>query len=162
MLKKVVLGLGVGWLVLVLASYGVLYGIGALNYTTLHVTEYSPERMTEQYHWDGGRIAISDNERKRGKKTGFVSCEVRPENGEMRHIETQGRINVMHRDYEPWFTGSATMTCRDQVTVRSGTTLRIYELVNSRLGQLAFAVVGAVPFILALIWSTGLVRIRRR
>ncbi|ASU80268.1 hypothetical protein CDG81_20560 [Actinopolyspora erythraea] len=102
-------------------------------------------------------IALSDNLR----KNGWASCDVVPDSGERRDIRSPREdATVSYRQYQPWFSGTATVTCDEQVTIRSGATLTMYRLALSPLVRFGSAAIAAIPLVLALIWYYGLVRIR--
>ncbi|WP_019852702.1 hypothetical protein [Actinopolyspora mortivallis] len=163
MLRKLVIGLGLGWIVLVLAVYSTFYLIGAFGYTKLYMEEVSPERVTEQYRWDGDeRIAIENVGLRKGRG---VLCFATPDGGEEEQISGPRKRDDPPRYYEPWFTGKATVTCNDQVVIRSGTSLWMYQLTRSRLGMLGFAVVAALPLATAIVvtaFRSGAVGLHRR
>ncbi|MDP9642761.1 hypothetical protein J2S53_002706 [Actinopolyspora lacussalsi] len=158
MLRKAVLYLAIGWVVLVVTGFGVLYGAATLNATTVYSDRGVTEENADEYRWSGNTIALTDNLR----KNGWASCEVVPDSGERRNIRSpRNDSTVSYRQYQPWFSGAATVTCGEQVTIRSGATLTMYKLATSRLVQFGSAAIAAIPLVLALIWYYGLVRVRR-
>ncbi|PRW63881.1 hypothetical protein [Actinopolyspora mortivallis] len=165
MLRKLVIGLGLGWIVLVLAVYSTFYLIGAFGYTKLYMEEVTPERVTEQYRWDGDeRIAIGEAGLRKGMGRRAL-CFAVPDQGEERQLQAPSKRDRLPRYYEPWFTGKATVTCNDQVTIRSGTPLWMYDLTRSRLGMLGFAVVAALPLATVIVvtaFRSGAVKLHRR
>ncbi|KGI82650.1 hypothetical protein IL38_04320 [Actinopolyspora erythraea] len=149
--------LAIGWVVLVVAGFGVLYGAATLNATTVHSDRGVTEDNADEYRWSGETIALSDNLR----KNGWASCDVVPDSGERRDIRSPREdATVSYRQYQPWFSGTATVTCDEQVTIRSGATLTMYRLALSPLVRFGSAAIAAIPLVLALIWYYGLVRIR--
>ncbi|MGJ7905683.1 hypothetical protein ACOQFL_04300 [Actinopolyspora sp. H202] len=158
MLRKAVLYLAIGWVVLMVAGFGVLYGTSMLNATTLHSNKHEGGVEADEYRWSGETIALSDNLR----KNGWASCHVVPDSGEERDIRSPREdATVSYRQYQPWFSGTATVTCGERATIRSGSSLAMYKLATSRLVQLGAAALAAIPLVLALVWYYGLVRIRR-
>ncbi|NYH78677.1 hypothetical protein FHR84_002002 [Actinopolyspora biskrensis] len=158
MLRKVVVGLAIGWAGLLVLGFAAMYGYGALNSTYMVLEEHGHDRVTEQFTWENGDIGIE----KRSRRHTAAYCDVVPENGEERQIISPRKRSGHYRYYERWFSGPATMTCEQEVRVRTGTALQVYELATSRLFQIGLAVAAAVPLGLALNWAYGLVRIRRR
>ncbi|NHD16506.1 MULTISPECIES: hypothetical protein [unclassified Actinopolyspora] len=158
MLKKVVLGLTIGWAGLLVLLFAVMYGYGTLNSTYMTLVEHGHDQVTEEFTWENGDIGIE----KASREHTMAYCHVVPANGEERNLQSPTRRSDYYRHYERWFSGPATMTCDQKVRVRTGTALQVYGLASSRLFQIGLAVAAAVPLALALNWVFGLVRIRRR
>lgn len=164
MKRKIALGAAVVWLVLVGGGFAVFYGVASFSYTRLDLTGNGVAARTEEYRWNGEPILIDG---KYGKRN-FAQCKVVPDNGRPKTFSTHYYVGKSGRStvakFEPttaWFSGSATMTCDEAVSVYSGSGLTMYQLANNRLLWVGVAIVGALPLLAVVVLRSGAIRIQR-
>ena len=155
MSRKALIAVTAAWGILVGVAAAVFLAIAMFGGTKLDETSATPgsSKVVEQYRWDGKPILITTA---RSNKQ-VARCVVTPDRGEQREISTRGAENRWDaRETTPWFSGSATLVCRDRVTVRAGSEITMYELATkNRVAQIATIVVGAGPLLAVFVFGLG-------
>ncbi|QUH05267.1 hypothetical protein HUO13_34840 [Saccharopolyspora erythraea] len=155
MSRKALIGVTAAWGIVVGIAAAVFLAIAVFGGTKLDETSATPgsSKVVEQYRWDGKPILVT-SARSGG---GVARCQVTPDSGEPREISTrgaEGRYEV--RETTAWFSGSATLVCRDRAVVRTGSQITMYELATkNRIAQIAAVVVGAGPFLAVSVFGLG-------
>ena len=135
----------VGGLVVLLGAGYVLLGFYATSAGTLLMKQ---GRQVEDsvYHWDSGKPLLIMN------KDGSTGCTVVPQHGEQRSLSTYGTV---YRDsvktFDPWFSGSADVTCGKDVRVYTGTPLELWKWTHLRTRVIISIVAILSPFALAVL-----------
>ncbi|MEV4646197.1 hypothetical protein [Saccharopolyspora sp. NPDC049357] len=150
--RKTLLGITIGWAVLIGLVAAVLLGMAMFSGTSLAKSTTASGSSGPAYSWDGKPMMITSSDE---KKTAV--CRVVPERGEAREVtsyraESRYQVNRI----TPWFSGSAKMTCTTPVRVRTGSQVTVYELATkNRIAQLGAAVVAVAPFLAVSVFGLG-------
>ncbi|GAA2818654.1 hypothetical protein [Saccharopolyspora taberi] len=155
MSRKALITVTAAWGILVGVVAAVFLGVAIFSGTVLDETapNSSSTRVTEQYRWNGQPMLITPAARN-GKT---AHCKVAPDRGEPRDVSSyrsESRYGVTR--IQPWFSGSATVTCQEKARIRTGSQVTMYELATkNRVAQIAAAVIGAGPFAVVLVFGLG-------
>lgn len=123
--RTTLLGITIGWGVLVGLIAAVLLGTAMFSGTSLAKSTTASGSSGPAHTWDGEPMMITSSD----KKTAV--CHVVPERGEARDVtsyraESRYQVNRI----TPWFSGSAKMTCTTPVRIRTGSQVTVYELAT--------------------------------
>lgn len=149
--RTTLLGITIGWAVLVGLIAAVLLGTAMFSGTSLAKSTTASGSSGPAHTWDGEPMMITSSD----KKTAV--CHVVPERGEARDVtsyraESRYQVNRI----TPWFSGSAKMTCTTPVRIRTGSQVTVYELATkNRIAQLGAAVVAVAPFLAVGVFGLG-------
>lgn len=149
--RTTLLGITIGWAVLVGLIAAVLLGTAMFSGTSLAKSTAASGSSGPAHTWDGEPMMITSSD----KKTAV--CHVVPERGEARDVtsyraESRYQVNRI----TPWFSGSAKMTCTTPVRIRTGSQVTVYELATkNRIAQLGVAVVAVAPFLAVGVFGLG-------
>ncbi|GAA4620899.1 hypothetical protein [Saccharopolyspora hordei] len=150
--RKTLIGITIGWGVLVVAIFAVFLGIAMFSGTSLAKASPADGPDAPTYRWNGEPMLITSTEN--GKS---ATCHVVPDDGEPRDVNTfraEGQRYV--RPVTSWFSGSADVTCSRAVKIRVGSEVSTYELVTkNRVVQIGAAVVAAAPFCAVSVFGVG-------
>lgn len=141
---------------LAVAALVVVWIVVVLLVTTIGATSIQGRTASgesEQYTWSGGPILIETSTTRR---TSGGSCTVQPENGEQRQVpsnRSRGVLATGADPIEPWFSGSATVTCRQDANVYAGTMLTLHGLVRGTPLKITIGI--AVVLILGAFFTSG-------
>lgn len=154
--RKTLLGITIAWAVLIGALAVGFYVMTTNSGTELgKSSDVAAAATGPKYEWTGEAMLVS------AKSAGRTAvCKVVPESGVPKDItsyksETATRVNAV----EPWFSGSASVTCNQAVKIRTGSEVTQYELATKdRLVQTAVVVIAVLPFLLVAIFGFGVRR----
>ncbi|MGH3763117.1 hypothetical protein, partial [Actinophytocola sp.] len=138
-----------GWGFVAIALLGLVASLAVYAVSTFSSTRVSGDYKTElkeSYTWEGGTLVVKNIDTKP------ISCEAVPESGGQRTLGGLQRQptnqsflrGARYFEFEPWFTGSAEVTCDGDVDVWAGSSGSLYKLAQSgmlRLGGGAVVVV---------------------
>lgn len=150
--RKTLLGITIGWAVLIGLIAAVLLGTAMFSGTSLAKSSTASGSSGPVYQWDGKPMMIVSSDK---KKTAV--CKVVPARGEARDVtsyrnESRYRVNRI----TPWFSGSADMTCTTPVRIRTGSQVTIYELATkNRIAQFGTVIVAVAPFLAVSVFGVG-------
>lgn len=158
MSRKVLMGLAIGWLILIGAPVAILMGsVIMLGGTSVSSTATKPPGSpyrVEDYRWDGQPILITAARgTSKNDKRGVITCDVIPDNGERREIQTSRQDLRYYTETTSWFSGPATVQCRKPVTVRAGMNKKLYEMIQNRILLVVAAVVAGGPLAAAIVFG---------
>ena len=152
MARKTLIGITIGWGVLVALVFAVFLGIAIFSGTSLAKAGTASGTAGPVFRWDGEPMLITSSQR--GKN---AVCKVVPDSGETRDVSSYrsgGRRYV--DEIFPWFSGPATMTCTTPVVIRTGSQVSMYELfTKNRVVQIGAAVVTVAPFLAVTVFGLG-------
>ncbi|TCP53128.1 hypothetical protein EV191_105191 [Tamaricihabitans halophyticus] len=142
-----------GRVFLILAALVLIAGLGVQL-----VAGFGGSRLTDHrndyYEWTGGTLLIEEDEPD-GRAS--FKCQVEPEQGGQRDVSVgpseRDRPNYQRETYEPWFSGSAQVSCGDYVTVFTGTFADMRAFTQSRMYLWLGG--GAVVVLLVLAFVVG-------
>jgi hypothetical protein len=128
-----------GWLLAGIGGLLVVAFVAALVVNMVVATRISTSRNADDsYTWTGGTLVLENTRDDRA-----AGCDITPDDGEARHVtidrkRTTGFTKTSrYQEFEPWFTGSARITCSagsstsGGVNVWSGGTATLHNLVES-------------------------------
>lgn len=150
--RKTLLGITIGWAVLVGLIAAVFLGVAMFSGTSLAKSATASGSAGPAHQWDGKPMMITSSDK---KKTAV--CRVVPANGEARDVtsyrnESRYRVNRI----TPWFSGAAKMTCTTPVRIRTGSQVTLYELATkNRIAQVGAVVVAVAPFLAVSVFGVG-------
>lgn len=146
----------VGWLLagvagLVVAAFVVLLVLNMVNATRISASRISDD----SYVWEGGTLVLENTEKDRA-----ASCTIKPDEGTDKLVSverkrTTGLTKVTrYKEYEPWFDGSATITCTGGggVNAWSGSAVGIHNTIESGPLRLLGIVLVVIPLGSALVF----------
>lgn len=142
MYGRVLLGLSAALLVCALGFYGVARFGG-------QTVQGSPDPgRRHPFHWTGGTVLIENTDRHKP-----ATCYLRPARGTQRSVTLPSRDNGGYhgRKIEPWFSGSATVTCTQTVTVYTGSEIKRREFSQSSRFRVGAAVLVGLPIAMFLV-----------
>ncbi|MER7077669.1 hypothetical protein [Saccharopolyspora kobensis] len=150
--RKTLIGITIGWGVLVALVFAVFLGIAMFSGTSLAKSDTADGSTGPYFRWNGEPMLITSAQR--GKA---AVCKVVPEEGESREVSTYRAEGRRYVDpVEPWFSGEAQMSCTTPVTIRVGSEITNYELfTKNRVLQIGAAVVAAAPFLAVSVFGLG-------
>ncbi|MCI2417029.1 hypothetical protein MOQ72_06300 [Saccharopolyspora sp. K220] len=150
--RKTLIGLTIGWAVLVGLVAAVFLGMAIFSGTSLAKASTASGSSGPVYRWDGKPMLITSSQP--GKS---AVCKVVPDNGEPRDVNSYRAEGRRYVDpVTPWFSGSASVTCTTPVVIRTGATLSMYELATkNRIVQIGAAVIAVAPFLAVTVFGLG-------
>ncbi|ADD45125.1 hypothetical protein [Stackebrandtia nassauensis] len=127
----------------VLLPLAVLVLLAALAVTGYARFAGSPASAERPFHWDGSTAYVAG-----GHTPGtYTTCEITPNNGKPRILKVPGSSGGV--SLEPWFKGTAEITCGRSVLVTTGMPSSLYPVVS----QQAFLV--GIAALAVLAWWCG-------
>ncbi|MER7012321.1 hypothetical protein ABT324_12935 [Saccharopolyspora sp. NPDC000359] len=150
--RKTLIGITIGWGVLVAAVFAVLLGMAMFSGTSLEKSSTADGSTGPYYRWTGEPMLITSTQS--GKS---AVCKVVPDEGEVRDVSTYRAEGRRYVDpVTPWFSGEAQMSCTTPVKIRVGSEVTNYELfAKNRVVQIAAAVLAAGPFLAVSVFGLG-------
>lgn len=146
-----------GWILVAIALLGLVASLVVFAVSTFSSTrirgDYKTE-LQETYTWDGGTLVVKNID------TRPVTCQAVPESGEQRPLEGISRQPTnksflrgdRYQEFEPWFAGSAKVTCDGDVNAWTGSSASLYMLTQSGLLRLGGTGVVVVLLLAALVF----------
>ncbi|KAA5833341.1 hypothetical protein ABT337_19845 [Saccharopolyspora hirsuta] len=150
--RKTLIGITIGWGVLVAAVFAVLLGMAMFSGTSLAKADTADGSTGPYYRWDGEPMLITSTQSNKS-----AVCKVVPDEGEARDISTYRAEGRRYVDpVTPWFSGGARMSCTTPVKIRVGSEVTSYELfAKNRVVQIGAAVIAAGPFLAVSVFGLG-------
>lgn len=150
MSRKVLIAVAVVWAVLVGGAFATFAAVATFSATKLSDESTQIGREIEPYRWKGGPLLLTSQSSKK-----VVTCVVTPDRGPVRNIDSYKTVRKNHLKLaEPWFSGSATVQCDRAATVRTGTSLKMYQVLHNRGFMIAAAVIAAGPLLAVFLFSS--------
>lgn len=135
-----------GFAALVLVAVAIVFAVTTFSATTLY---HQSSANTDEYTWDGGTLLIE-----RGESKTSATCKIVPSSGERRDVSAnrpRSALNTYSHDtLEPWFEGSAKITCTEKVKVYQGTMASLRSFEQGHLYSLVILIGVAAPAVGAL------------
>ncbi|MDA3628101.1 hypothetical protein [Saccharopolyspora oryzae] len=150
--RKTLIGITIGWGVLVGLVAAVFLGMAMFSGTSLAKASTADGSTGPYYRWNGEEMLVTSTQS--GKD---AVCKVVPDNGETRDINTyraeqRRTVNTV----TPWFSGEAQMSCTTPVKIRVGSEVSNYELATkNRIVQFGAAIIAAGPFLAVSVFGLG-------
>lgn len=153
MSRRILFAITGAWAVLGAIAIAAIFVVSQSGTTLYPDSSRGPgTTRTTPYQWDGSSLQLDNS-----VSTRNVGCTVVPENGPTRVLPAVKSRSVAAkyvRTEQSWFSGSATMTCSDTVTVRSGTSLTAFWLVQNRITEIAGVIIAFGPLIVAYVLTS--------
>lgn len=143
---RILLGLSAALLVCALGFYG------AARYGGETVKGSPDPHEQHPFHWAAGTLMLENSERRRP-----ATCYLRPARSTQRSITLAARDDggSHGRKIDPWFSGSATVTCTRTVTAYTGSQIKRREFSQSPSFLVGTAVLVAAPVVAFLFIGTS-------
>lgn len=143
-----------GFAGLVLVAVAVVFAVTTFGATTLY---HQSAANTDEYTWEGGTLLIE-----RGESKVSATCKVVPDSGERRDVSANrpraALTTYSHDTLQPWFEGSAKITCTEKVKVYEGTIASLRSFEQGHLFSLVILIGVAAPAVGALAVSGAVKR----